>query len=393
MGRDQIRVLACAAGAVALIVAGSLVMDWYRIAVTAAPVAASVGIDLRNVNICHAHGCVSTSVSMLPGMFPTLASLTLWSSIGLAVVVAFQAAARTLTGAAQDSFSKIGYMVAMGAMALTVSTAYLFGPDDHGPVDALAAQVGELLPRTWGPLTLLVGQLLGFAALYLAVHAEANDAAAAYVPVSVPALPRTRTSTGMPPLEGSGTSVGRPRSGTIPLPLATARARRETGTMDAAMAPTLATGSAPDLRDRLRSPTLPVMPGHLKNRLQYLAVTAELTAGGIDARREDGSARLVLWRDVVGVVVRRAPPDFDGTTFIDIVSTAGSTLRIAPWTRLTGDPIAGAGDARPRGILDRVVAHCPAAMLDPATKQFLETGEAAQLPDLQTMTAHDERLA
>lgn len=393
MGRDQIRVLACAAGAIALIVAGSLVMDWYLITVTSAPVAAKVGIDLRNVNVCHAQGCVSMSVSMLPGMYSTLATLTLWSSIGLAVLVAFQAAARALTGAAQESFSKIGYMVALVAMALTVSTAYLFGPDDHGPVDALAAQVGELLPRTWGPLTLLVGQILGFAALYLAVYAEPNDATAAYVPVSVPTPPRTRTSTGMAPLEGSGTSIGRPRSGTIPLPVATARTRRETGTMDIATAPTLATGSATDLRDRLRSGPLPVMPSHMKNRLQYLALTAELTAGGIDARREDGTARLVLWRDVVGVVVRRAPPDFDGTTFIDIVSTAGSTLRIAPWTRLTGDLIAAEGDARPRGILDRVVAHCPAAMLDPATKQFLDTGEAAQLPDLQTMTAHDERLA
>lgn len=144
---------------------------------------------------------------------------------------------------------------------------------------------------------------------------------------------------------------------------------------------------------RAKSGPLPPLPAHLRNRLSYLALTAELTAGGIDARREDGSSQLVLWRDVVGVVARRLPADFDGTTFIDIVSTAGSTLRIVPWTRLTGEPVVGEGDDRPRGVVERVVAKCPDAKVDPATRMFLETGEAAQLPDLETLHAHDERLA
>jgi len=63
------------------------------------------------------------------------------------------------------------------------------------------------------------------------------------------------------------------------------------------------------------------VPEHLRKRLSYVALTAELTGGGIDARREDGTSRLVLWRDVVGVVVRRMPPVFDNALFVDIVST------------------------------------------------------------------------
>ena len=39
------------------------------------------------------------------------------------------------------------------------------------------------------------------------------------------------------------------------------------------------------------------------------------------------------------------------------------------------------------------VARCPKARLDPATRQFLDTGEPAQLPDLDTLRAHDARLA
>ena len=117
-----------------------------------------------------------------------------------------------------------------------------------------------------------------------------------------------------------------------------------------------------------------------------------MTGGGIDARREDGLARLVLWRDVVGVVARRMPPAYDGAAFVDIVSTAGSTLRIVPWTRLTGR-LEAEGDARPRAVVEHVVACCPGVRLDPATRIFLDTGEPAQLPDLDTLRAHDDRLA
>jgi len=135
------------------------------------------------------------------------------------------------------------------------------------------------------------------------------------------------------------------------------------------------------------------VPEHLRKRLSYVALTAELTGGGIDARREDGTSRPVLWRDVVGVVVRRMPPVFDNALFVDIVSTARSTLRILPWTRLTGDAIEGDGDARPVRIVEYILAKCPAAKLDPATRQFVDTGEPAQIPDLETLRAHDARLA
>jgi len=101
----------------------------------------------------------------------------------------------------------------------------------------------------------------------------------------------------------------------------------------------------------------------------------------------------VLWRDVVGVVARRLPPVYDSAAFVDIVSTAGSTLRIVPWTRLTGELVDAAGDDRPRAVIEHVLARCPNARLDPATQHFLDTGEPAQLPDLDTLRAHDDRLA
>jgi hypothetical protein len=152
------------------------------------------------------------------------------------------------------------------------------------------------------------------------------------------------------------------------------------------------TGLLPAMPRTQTGPITPI-PDHLRNRLRYVAITVEMTGGGIDARREDGTSRLVLWRDVVGLVARRLPPAYDGITFVDIVSTAGSTLRLVPWTRLTGDPVDGEGDERPRGVIEHILARCPGAKLDPATRQFLETGVAAQLRDVETLQAHDARLA
>jgi len=51
-----------------------------------------------------------------------------------------------------------------------------------------------------------------------------------------------------------------------------------------------------------------------------------MTRGGIDARREDGSSVLVIWRDIVGAVARRLPNDYQAVTFVDVISTAGATL-------------------------------------------------------------------
>ncbi|HMG53368.1 MAG TPA: hypothetical protein VK601_07795 [Kofleriaceae bacterium] len=168
--------------------------------------------------------------------------------------------------------------------------------------------------------------------------------------------------------------------------------REQTDAMRPAHAGTQPPGAALSA-SRPRTGSFAQVPAHLRNRLQYVALTAELTGGGIDARREDGLSRLVLWRDVVGVVARRMPPVYDSAAFVDIVSTAGSTLRIVPWTRITGELIDTEGGDRARAVVEHVVARCPRARLDPATRLFLDTGEPAQLPDLDTLRAHDDRLA
>ncbi len=420
------RVLLCAAASIALILAATLAMDWFRLTFTAVlPGAGRIAIDLRNMRICQAdHGCAGTSISLLPGMFPTCATVTLWSCLGFAVLVAFQAGAHVLTGAANDAFTKLGYVLALTAISLAVATAYMFGPDAEVPVTDLAAKMGLALARTWAPLTLLTGLVAGFAALYMSVSPGPGDLGATYKPVTITPVPQGRARIASVPLqvaaatsmtappdaslsarapgEDRGSSLaGRaavprsgPRSGSSP-----GLARPATGSNPAITRP----GSNPAIArpptdpvvmvGRIKSGPLPPVPAHLRNRLEYVAITAELTAGGIDARREDGASRLVLWRDVVGVVARRMPPAYDNATFIDIVSTAGSTLRIVPWTRLTGEPIAAELDQRPRGVVERVVAMCPGAKVDPATRLFLDTGEAVQLPDLETLHAHDERLA
>jgi hypothetical protein len=101
---------------------------------------------------------------------------------------------------------------------------------------------------------------------------------------------------------------------------------------------------------------------------------------------------LVVWRDVVGALARRLPAELESATFVDVVSTAGATLRVLPWTRLSGDALDG--EDRALALLHYLVAHCPDITLDPATRAFIEgRSDAAQLPDVATLAAHDARLA
>ncbi|HMG23311.1 MAG TPA: hypothetical protein VK607_18380, partial [Kofleriaceae bacterium] len=181
------RMLICAAASLALVSAGALFMDWYRLTLDGVGAVNRVAIDLRSVHACGIDSqCVSRGLTRLPGMFPTLATVTLWSSLAFAVLVAFQAGARLFTGSAHDAFTKIGYMLALMAISLAVATAYLFGPEPQGVSLAVASRIVIALHRTWAPLTLIAGIAAGFAAIYLAVARESSDLEAAYKPVTIP---------------------------------------------------------------------------------------------------------------------------------------------------------------------------------------------------------------
>lgn len=503
------RMLACAAASLALILAGTLVMEWYRTGNETGRIA----IDLNSMRICSPVAlCSTASLHLLPGMFPPLAAVVLWSSLVFAGLVAFQTAARLLSGNASAPLSKLGYLFALMTIATLVAAAYMFGPETEDP-SGVIAELGGSLHRTWAPLTLLVGLLIGFAALYMAVATDAGGLGADYKPITLTPAPATlpggaapRLGAERPPPEpatirrsptapiyggrapgqpagagradpaGSAPEPSRTRTGQFeavaPVPDAiaigstrtklaaglTGRSQPRTTAMPPlsrtrtaqfpAVAPATGGEPAPPARrtgqfaaagpdspvtgqplpsrsrtgqhsavgpmhaatgqraatergttgqfqpvSRAKTASIPPVPEHLRRRLAYVAITAELTSGGLDARREDGSSRLVLWRDVVGVVARRMPAVYDSTTFVDIISTAGSTLRIVPWTRFTGEVIEGEGDSRSRGVVQRVAAMCPGARLDHATLMFLDTGEAAQIPDLEALQAHDDHLA
>lgn len=137
----------------------------------------------------------------------------------------------------------------------------------------------------------------------------------------------------------------------------------------------------------------------LRGKLSFATTEVALSTLGIDAKREDGITKVVPWDDVVGVVARRLPPmkPYDGETFVDVVSTAGSTLRILPWTELTGDDLRNLNSdtiERARALVQLVASRCPTAQVDNATRSFLGgRGQAAQLPNADLLAQHDERLS
>lgn len=291
-----------------------------------------VTLDLRDATACRGGRCASVALGDVPGLGPYVygAWMTFWGTLLLTLLVAFQAATRILSGVAHPKLSRLGIVSGMGLMACAAATGFVLGPE--------AGPLGDVLPvgfdRTLAPVLMIAAHVAGIVALHHAAHEVTHDDVGVYKPVVLA------------------------RPGTAP-------------------------SGAP-----------PRCPAHLEQRLRYVVASAELTRAGIDARREDGSARLVLWRDVVGVIARRLPAELDGETFVDLVSTAGSTLRVLPWTRLTGEPLLGAGDARARALVTFVAAHCPEARIDPATRAFVERDEPAeQLAGAGDLAIYDARLA
>ncbi|HEX8115055.1 MAG TPA: hypothetical protein VF516_45315, partial [Kofleriaceae bacterium] len=220
--------LICAVASLVLILAGALFMDWFR-AATEGFELNRLSIDLVAVRLCgNAHVCARESVASVRGMYPSLAAVTLWSSLGFAALVGFQAGARLLAGGALDVFTKLGYMLALMAMSLAVATAYLFGPEVPDVRMVATTWFDIALHRTWAPATLIAGLSIGFVAIYLAVARESSDPAAAYKPVT---LERSETGGGGPDgfaggaggraprgIDPSGTDRGRRVSIPFPVP-------------------------------------------------------------------------------------------------------------------------------------------------------------------------------
>lgn len=449
MGREQVRVLTCAAASVALIVASTLFVEWYRLSFGAlvadlpANLSMKATLDLRNIQVCVPGMAVCTTMPLkqIDGLYSTLATATLWSSLGFAALVGFQAATHALTGNPSESVARLGYVYGVLTLVTAVVTAYVFAPSADAPGLARLQAAGGWLKTTWAPVALIGGIVAGFVALYAStlVSEPSEPVPTEYKPrpmLTSSPLPVARVTSGpltptAPRLQSGpypGAAAELPprtrRPSSIPLTNEPATARlpgagRSSTTAPPPIAGRGSTTSPPPMArvtgqlaqmggtsgpiapsTRGRTASIPTIPEHLRNRLSYVAITTELTGGGLDARREDGSSRLVLWRDVVGAVVRRMPDVYSATVFVDIVSTAGSTLRIVPWTRLLGDRITdgndgteGNDDVRARALVDYVLLKAPGAKLDAATRQFLDTGEVAQIPDVETLRAHDARLA
>ncbi len=392
MDRDRTRVFALGVVTLGLLAASLVVLDWFVFSLTAVGGSqlAEVGIDLQSIHACVGDGCASVTSATTSGVFPILCQATFIASCALGLVVAYQTIMR-VTGAASPRLVRLGYLVGMLVLVLTVATAYVFRPELSTATGAELHGLELSIGRTWAPALSCLAALAGMSTMFYSVpHA---------VPEHQPivAFPDVRARMSDPVRSNASTRDLAPGI------IADARQRAVANPVAPAV---------PEVRERLRTPSGPIAPIDAKckpsiqvpklhlGRISYAVVTAELTRAGIDARREDASSLLVLWRDVVGVVVRRLPEDYAASAFVDIVSSAGSTLRLMPWSRLSGDALDTAGDvdldsdARPRALVARVLEFAPDAVVDPATRTFVDgTDHPAQLPDLATLAAHDARLA
>jgi hypothetical protein len=343
MDRDRMRVLVLALVSIAAIVVGTLIADWFLVRITGVPALAEHGIDkfvidLREASACDKRGvCSSYPIAKLRSgsLYPTLATISFWGGLLYALLIAYQCGSRLLSGFANETIGKSAYAIGALLFCIAVGAGYLFGLET-GTAEALGAAI--VVERGWGAVSLLFGYASGIVALYYAGRQSSGLDDADYAP------------------------------------------------LDPKVPPALARMVA------ARHAAEPARP-----KLSFATTTAELTRAGIEARREDGHTVLVLWRDVVNVIARRLPSDVaEGVTFVDVVSTAGQTLRLLPWTKLLGETtVDGQGSARARAIVALIASRCPAVQLDAATRSFVDSAmqPATQLPDAASLAEHDARLA
>jgi hypothetical protein len=415
MGKHRFRLLVCGIGCLALIVASTLLLDWFHASIVMDGVdlgLENLRIDLRSLHVCDPSGvCGSVPLSKLKGFYSSCAQTSFWGSLLFGGLVAFQVGTRILSGFASERFTRIGYALGTLMLSTVFAAGYLFQPESTTLADG-----GIEFHRTWAPLLLLVAYFFGYVALALSVSSEVSeDDVGEYKPVTIPGkTPSTPGATKLKPVTSSIPAQMRPapKRTSIPDEISSSAAEDAPTTIvtgkEAAMS-VADLGAEPSLEEPpARRPTrastqvgkvaAAITREQLRKKLLYATAIANVTDKGIEAKREDGLAKRVRWHEVVGVVARRLPaqPPYDGITFVDVVSTAGATLRILPWTRLSGEAIDGEddGEDRARSFVQLVVVHCPDVHLDPATRTFLGShGHAAQLPDAETLAAHDARLA
>jgi hypothetical protein len=391
MTGHQRKLLLSAGGALIAMLVATFAMAWFQLqleitADTGLGAAAStldsahMQIGLHAATACFADGtCASTSLDNLRGVYPSLATYTFWMTLVVCVMVALQAGTRLLTGQASSLLTRGGYTVCALALIGAVFTAFVFAPETAETTIATVT-----VHRTWAPAIMLFGYALAMYVLYLAI---ADDDEPEYKPITVP-IPLIKRDSSDPgkrepvksepivPIKES--RVGKPDSIPFPLP---ADPKPE------------AKPDSFELVVKLRCPTA------LEHGLRYATQTATFTSAGIEAEREDGSKRTVAWGDVVGVVARRLPAEepYESLTFVDLVSLAGSTLRILPWTNVGGEltlPLDADAAERARAFVQLIAARCPGARLDSATRTFLGgRGPAAQLASSEMLAQHDDRLA
>jgi len=323
-----------------LIVAGVFLVDWFTFRASI-PELKFASINLISFHFCPQAGpCGDGSMSQVAGTYPTFARAAFWSSMLFGGAIAVQLGLQQFAGAVHRRVTQVAGVAGVVALLSTLGAAYLFGPD---PMKATTTVGTITIARHFGPLVLLAGIVAGFVALWMLGEDGDLEAAPRKLPDVAPP-PRVHVTSPEP----------------APIPVAEVPVERD--------------GEPP--------------------RLQHAAATAELSAAGINARLANGSSRLVMWADIVGIVARKLPPGpFDGAEIVDVISTPGATVRIVSTTRLSGDPVVGDGLDRVRALIAVIVTHRPDVKLDIATRAVFDQGAPLrQLVDAAELASHDARL-
>lgn len=407
MTKQELKLLGVAGASVVLLAISLFGMAWFQIAIDAAgmlgealpdgaPSQVVIDVDLDSASTCHLGACATVPLDRVSrgGPYVWFGGIALWLGRALLIAVAIQAGLRLITKNPIPLLAKLGMYAAAGTFVCGFLAGYVFGSTGS----QAAMGIGVTVTRTWAPAMLLLGAVCAMSALYLTRTSSVDD-------VDAPVITRSPPS---PPVNvGPAAAAGAPDEPPPPtgdLRYGTPNRARRVSRMPSSIplddepAPRRRAPSSIPLDDEPRAHTAGSIP--LDDQpvpIRYAVTSLQISPDGFEATRDSGARGTVAWSDVVGIVVRRLPPEapYDGIPVVDLISTPGATVRITPATRVVGASLrATSPEDDARAFAKLAIQRSPNARLDAATRTFLEGRTAiAQLPDAATLAEHDRRLA
>jgi hypothetical protein len=138
-------------------------------------------------------------------------------------------------------------------------------------------------------------------------------------------------------------------------------------------------------------------PTHVMADVRFVARSGAIGADCITAVLSTGATRVLAWRELARVAVRRLPPDppFEKAAFLDLIPHHGVPVRLLATSLLDYSSLPDGAAPSTKENWRRLVAYAraanPALIVEPDSAPFFAGGDAPMFPAIKLFDLYDRR--